>query len=188
MSFHSQFNELKMTSDLAIFSVLESYKKRWKLTPPGGTSGIKGSNWFRWWWNYLEQVKVKRLANKTTHCRGSSRMGKTIKWRHMIGQADGDDGMRKPKFIWKNGLIKWQSREVKWEWFHFHRSLKSGNTAWSWFHFYTSLKQRKTMLETSFIFTQAWNGNKICLKCLHTPSMVTQFEVHAPKALFHALA
>ena len=121
------------------------------MTPPGGTSGIKGSNWFRWWWNYSENIKVKRLANKTTHRSGSSGMGNTTKWSHMIGQVYGDDGMREPRFIWKNELIKWQSREGKWEWFHFYRSLKSGNSAWSWFHFYTSLKQRWTMLRPTYI-------------------------------------
>jgi len=42
------------------------------MTHLGGTSGIKGSNWFRQWRNYSKHVMVKRLANKTTHCYGSS--------------------------------------------------------------------------------------------------------------------
>ena len=92
-------------------------------------------------------IKTKRMANKTTHFSGSSGMGKTTKWRHMIGQADSDDGVRKPRLIWKNRPIKWQSQEVKWERFHFYTSLKLENSAWSWFHFYTSLKQKQTMLE-----------------------------------------
>ena len=58
----------------------------------------------------------------------------------MIGQADSDDGVSKPRLIWKNRLIKWQSREVKWEWFHFYTRSKLGKSAWIWFHFYTSLK------------------------------------------------
>ena len=42
------------------------------------------------------------------------------------------------------------------------------------------------MLETDFIFTQSWNGNKLCLKkSKNAPSMVTQFEVHAPQASVH---
>ena len=42
------------------------------MTHLGGTSGIKGSNWFRQWRNYSKHVMVKGLANKTTHCYGSS--------------------------------------------------------------------------------------------------------------------
>ena len=75
-------------------------------------------------------------------------MGERTKWRHMISQTDSDDGVRKPRLIWQNMLIKWQSREVKWE----------------WFHFYTSFKSWETLLEVGFIFTQSWNKDKLCLK------------------------
>ena len=42
------------------------------MTHPGGMSDIMGSNWFRQWRNCSKHVMVKRLANKTTHCCGSS--------------------------------------------------------------------------------------------------------------------
>jgi len=54
-----------------LFIFYES-KKSLKVTHPRGTSGIKGSNWFRQWWNYSKHVMVKRLANKTTHRCGPS--------------------------------------------------------------------------------------------------------------------
>ena len=41
------------------------------------------------------------------------------------------------------------------------------------------------MLGIGFIFTQAWNGNKLCLKCVHAPNIVTQYELHAPQASVH---
>ena len=63
----------KILDDLFIF--YES-KKHLKVTHPGGTSGIKGSNWSRQWRNCSKHVIVKRLANKTTHCCGASRKEK----------------------------------------------------------------------------------------------------------------
>jgi len=35
-------------------------------------SGIKGIKWFQQWWNCSKHVKVKRMANKTTHRCSSS--------------------------------------------------------------------------------------------------------------------
>ena len=152
-----------MTRVSAIFSVFIESEKSWKLTPPGGTSGIKGSNWFQWWWNFSEQVKVKRLANKTTHHRGSSGTGKTTKWKHMIGQADSDDGVRKPRLIWQRQADKMTVTRGKMDGFIFTQAWNQGtllevgfilhkletkiNYAWNQFHFYTSLKRKQTMLE-----------------------------------------
>ena len=94
----------------------------------------------------------------------------------------------------------------KMERFHFYTSLKSGNSSWSWFHFYTSLKLciklclkpvsflHKLEMETNYAWKlvpflhklekkirYAWKIGKI----RHSPSMVTQFEVHAPQASVH---
>ena len=44
---------------------------------------------------------VKRLDNKTTYHVCSLGKGKTTKWKNMIGQRDGDDGMNEPRLIWK---------------------------------------------------------------------------------------
>ena len=59
----------KILGNLFIFYKSE---KSLKVTHPRGTSGIKGSNWFRQWWNCSKHIIVKRLANKTTHRCGSS--------------------------------------------------------------------------------------------------------------------
>jgi len=67
------FNESKREKYSAIFSYFMSQKRALKETHPRGTSGIKGSNWFRQWWNCSKHVMVKRLANKTTHCYRSSK-------------------------------------------------------------------------------------------------------------------
>ena len=112
-------------------------------------------------------------------------MGKTTKWRHMIGQADSDDGVRKPRLIWqkqadkmaitrgKMGMVsflhKLEIRKLCLKLVSFLHKLETKiNYAWNQFHFYTSLKR-----------------NKLCLKIKHAPSMVTQFEVHAPQASVH---
>jgi len=49
------------------------------LTPPGGTSGIGVATSSSNGGTAQNKIKVKRLANKTTHFRGSSGMGKKIK-------------------------------------------------------------------------------------------------------------
>ena len=49
------------------------------MTPPGGTSGIKGSSASGNGGTAQNMIKVKRLANKTTHHSGSSGTGKTTK-------------------------------------------------------------------------------------------------------------
>ena len=69
--FNSILTSLKREklSNLFIFYKSEKSLKR---TRPRGTSGIKGSNWLRQWWNYSKHVMVKRLANKTTHNCGPS--------------------------------------------------------------------------------------------------------------------
>jgi len=59
----------KILGNLFIFYESE---KSLKETRPEGTSDIKGSNWFRQWWNCSKHVMVKRLANKTTLRCGSS--------------------------------------------------------------------------------------------------------------------
>ena len=71
--------------------------------------------------------------------------------------------------------------------------------------FMYKLEIMETLLEVGFIFTQAWNKDKLCLKSVsflhklemktnyawklgengHAPSMVTQFKVHAAQASIH---
>ena len=51
----------------------------------------------------LKTCNGKELANNTTHCRCSPGKGKTTKWKCMIGQRDGDDGMKKKAHLAKTG-------------------------------------------------------------------------------------
>ena len=91
-------------------------------------------------------------------------MGKPTKWRHMIGQADSDDGVRKPRLIWqkqadkmaitrgKIGMVsflhKLEIRKLCLKLVSFLHKLETKiNYAWNRFHFYTSLKRKQTMLE-----------------------------------------
>ena len=57
----------------------------------------------------------------------------------MIGQEDGEDGMRKPRLIWKNQADKMEI-------------MRGEMSMVSFLH---KLETRETLLEIGFIFTQA---------------------------------
>ena len=82
----------------------------------------------------------------------------------MIGQADSDDGVRKPRLIWQKQadkmaitrgkmgkvsfLHKLEIRKLCLKLVSFLHKLETKiNYAWNRFHFYTSLKRKQTMLE-----------------------------------------
>ena len=73
---------------------------------------------------------------------------KKTKWRHIISQADNDDGVRKPRLIWQKQADKMEITRGK---------MKTVS-------FLHKIQNQETLLEFGFIFTQAWNGNKLCLK------------------------
>jgi len=139
---------------------------------------------------YSKHVKLKWLVNNTTHCRCSPGKGKTTKWKRMIGQRDGDNGTKNQGSSSKNRLIKmtitrgnvgmvsffiqaWNMGKYALGYLKmvsFFTSFKHEKYyAWIWLHFYTNLKQRQTMLEITFIFTQSWNKEKLCLRQVCMP-------------------
>ena len=128
-------------------------------------------------------IYVKRLANKTTHCKCSSKRVKQPSESMWLAKQMVTMEGEKPRLIWRKRLIEWKSRGLKYRWVHFYTSLnhrelclesvsclhklETKNYAWIQFHFYTSLK-RKIMLEFGFIFRQARN-EKLCLKLVYMP-------------------
>ena len=131
------FNELKREKLGNLFIFYES-EKSLKRAPPRGTSGIKGRNWFRQWWNCSKHVMVKRLANKTTHCCGSS--GKENKQVKAYDQ---------PKRWWQwNETTK--AHLAKFSGYTVMTRCKSGMGS-----FLHKLEPWRTLLGFSFMFTQA---------------------------------
>ena len=144
------------------------------MTPPGGTSGINGSNYFWWWWDCSKHIRsrgsvIRPLIAAVLQGRVKKPSERVWSAKHMVTMEWENQGSSG-----RNKLLKWQSREIRWEWFQFYTSLKHGKLC---------LK----ILEVGFIFPQGSNKRKTMLGIsLHAPSMMTQFEVHGPQEYFHS--
>ena len=103
-----------------------------------------------------------------------------MKWKLMIIQRDGDDGMKRQGSSSKNRLIKMEITRDKvgmvsfvhkletWETmlefgFIFTRAWNGDKLRLNMVSFFHNLETwEKTMLGFGFIFTQAWNKDKLC--------------------------
>lgn len=87
------------------------------------------------------------MANKTTHCICSLGKGKTTKWKCMIDQRDGGDGLEKQGSLGKIKPIKMRITRCKVGMVSFLHKLEAWETmldyTWRRFNFFKSLKHEK---------------------------------------------